>query len=468
MRYLAAMVGVAALTLTGFVGATAATAAPGGNAELGNIDATLTGSITLHKHVDDANSTDNNPAGDALEGVVFQYQRITNIDLTTSAGWATIEAAYATQPNAAPNMTGLTLGAAVEMPGTSATGVTSVSGLAVGAYYVTEIRPGDNLITAEALPFIVTLPEPNANGTWNYNVVAYPKNDIGTVTPTKTVSSPSQAVGLGGTVDWTVTAPVPATEVGYDEFVISDALTPGLTFVDWESVSLGATPLAEFNGTSGDYTIDPVTHDIVFTTTGVNTLDSALEDGNVTIFAVIRTTVSQVGIHTNQANITVNGNVFPTNIPQTNWAALELTKVDAGNENTVLEGAQFSVYELDGNGDRTGAAIATGTTDATGEVHWDLYVGSDSDTTMTVEVEETVPPQGYVLPADPVVGTYTLTAGATVAASTTTDVIENYQPTAPQLPLTGSTGTLVFMILGFGLVAGGGGLLVARRMRSRA
>ncbi|MFC5339049.1 SpaH/EbpB family LPXTG-anchored major pilin [Leucobacter denitrificans] len=464
LRRLAAGVGVLSLALVGFVGGNAASAATGGNAVAGSIDTTLTGSLTINKHESDPQSIAGNILGDPLEGVVFQIEPITNVDLTTEEGWTTIEAAYAPQPTAAPILTGLTLGTATSLTPTNASGVTVEDNLPVGAYYVTEISSGPNIITAPAIPFIITIPEPNANGTWNYNPVAYPKNDVGTVTPTKTVSDPIDGVlGLDKNVDWTISAPLPATSVGYTEFKISDSLDPDLTFVAWQSVSVGATPLTP--GT--DFSVNPTTHEIMFLAPGLLTLNNALEEGNVTVTAVLRTTVTEVGAHTNVANITVNGNTIPTNEPQTNWGALEIKKVDSENTQEVLGGADFEVYLADTNGDPTGTAIASGTTDATdGTLHFDFYIGSGATTSMTVVVVETVAPQGYVLPDDPTYGPFTITAGSTVTASTVYETIENYEPTAPNLPLTGSTGTMAFTLGGLALIAMGAGMMLVRRTRS--
>lgn len=468
LRRLAAGVGVLSLALVGFVGGNAAMADPGGDAEIGNIDNTLTGSLTIYKHVDDAESEPGDIVGDPLQGVIFQVQPITNVNLTTAAGWATIEAAYASQPDNPPVMTGLTLGTAVPLPATGLNGMATLSGLTVGAYYVTEIGSGDNLITAPAIPFIITIPEPNDNGTWNYNPVAYPKNDIGSVTPTKTVSEPINGVlGLNKQVDWTITAPVPGTSVGYDEFKISDNLVAGLTFDGWQSVSVGTTTLTP--GTQ--YTVDATTHEIVFTDGvggGLEVLNAALAEGDATVTAVLRTTVTTVGAHTNKATITVNGQTFPTNEPQTNWGALEILKVDSVVEDKVLPGATFDVYKADADGNPVGDPIASGTTsDPEGTLHFDFYIGTGDETEMDVVVEETAAPQGYVLPADPWFGPYTITAATTVVASTTSVTIENYEPEAPNLPLTGAAGTTAFTLGGLALVVVGGGLMLLRRNRSQ-
>ena len=60
-----------------------------------DLDATRTGSITIHKMVkDNTNGTtagngleDANASGDPLDGVTFTVEKLTNVDLTTQAGW---------------------------------------------------------------------------------------------------------------------------------------------------------------------------------------------------------------------------------------------------------------------------------------------------------------------------------------------------------------------------------------------
>lgn len=182
----------------------------------GDIDVDALGSITVHKYAEPdeatglphdgselaaADLTDLTP----LAGVRFSVQQVTSIDLTTTEGWAAADGLTVAQVQAAPH----TLGTATELA-TDDTGAARFGGLPVGVYLVTETDPGANPIAAPALPFLISIPMDIA-GEWVYDLHAYPKNSLTTIT--KAVDD-STGIGLSSSLTWTITASVAQLPAG--------------------------------------------------------------------------------------------------------------------------------------------------------------------------------------------------------------------------------------------------------------
>lgn len=96
---------VATVTVASLVGAPLAHAEP--------IEAGSTGSLTIHKHVQDEQySTPGSPAGDPLAGIEFTVTEVTHegepLDLSTAEGWELAEAVIDSDAPALPE--GFTLG----------------------------------------------------------------------------------------------------------------------------------------------------------------------------------------------------------------------------------------------------------------------------------------------------------------------------------------------------------------------
>ena len=145
----------------------------------------------------------------------------------------------------------------------------------------------------------------------------------------------------------------------------------------------------------------------------------------------------------------------------TNWARLDITKVESGSATTKLANAKFELYAADGQ-----TLLATGTTAVDGTLSFNVWVGNDQTVTRDVYLKETVAPQGYVLPADPWTGPITLTAGETAEASVVAHIIENHKAKGPNLPLTGGQGTMLFLIAGVAIIGAAGGTLIVRKARA--
>lgn len=504
IRAAAAAVGLGLAAALGF-------ASPAVAVGPGNIDPATPVSLTIHKYeqpaAGDLGAADGtelvNPAGTPLAGVEFTVQRVTSVDLMTNAGWATAE--------------GLTAATVLSDPatytlGTAVTGTTAADGSlvlsdaqldGVGLYLVQETGYGTNPIAAPAQPFLVSLPLPTANGTWNYDAHVYPKNALKVVT--KTVDD-SAAYVMGDTVDWTVTTAVPALPEGttYDQYAIGDLLDERLDFagatvtlVDGASrTTLVAgthyvqtvTTTAGPNGTSDAVLID-------FLPAGLALLDAV--SPAATIETVLSTTVNSIGDGTitnvaynfvNTPNITtdpttgapyVPGDPYypgtpgnpgtpvlpgdptypgtPSNEPATLWGELLVIKHAEGDQTQLLAGATFEVYALDANGARVGAAVATIRTDDLGQARVALRAGS-------YEIVETVAPAGYELDSTPIPVTI---AGGEVADTAVQALVPNTQVPAWQLPVTGGLGQTAFIIGGVGLLLAAMGIGLARGRKAR-
>lgn len=479
LERMAVTLGAIALSTIGMVGlGTAATAD-------GFTPPDHDGTLTLHKHVMDDASTDGNPAGEPLAGVTFSVQEIgvevdgvcTAIDLGTPAGWQQVDAAvdaHTTNPGAVP--TGYCA------LGTALTGVTDASGATPfealrGLYLVTETDPGPNMISQPAAPFLVTVPMPSGDNTWVYDVNAYPKNELTTTTPTKTVAANNGGdtpLVPGATVPWTITVPIPVAAFPYHAVTVTDVPTAGLTFSGFGALALNGTPLD-----AADYTISGTT--VTLTASGlakVNALVTGANAAEATLTADATTTVDadiDPGSFTNRADVTLNGTTTPTDQPRTLWGLLSVLKHKAGSESTVLAGAEFAVYAPSADGTcapyqaGTTAVVASGTTGSDGtweQVLWIANVQSDNTAAQTRDycLVETAAPAGYILDSAP-----RLVTLSSEAPSVTTYKFPNTPPNGPDLPLTGAGGTVAMALAGIGLVGiGTGAIVVSRRRRSNA
>lgn len=421
----------------------------------GDINPDAKGGLTVHKYdgAQGSDGGDGTPIGDtsgfgnALEGVEFTLIQI-DVDLLTSEGWQEAESYY-DDPGSAPTVSGTDKTAT-----TNASGEAYFGDLPVGAYLVTETNSGPNLITDPAAPFIVTIPLPHDDG-WLYDVHVYPKNVVGdTPEPTKTVGDPDNDVLPGSLVEWTITADVPPSALGYDEFILQDVLSSGLEFVEWAEISLGSHVFAQ----DDDYTVSADGSTVTFTQDG----RAVLSEGG-TLSATLVTKVLQAGIHANNAVITVDGNDLPTGYPTTSWATLKVVKFNEANSDDLLEGAEFNVVDLS-----TGEVIGTLTTGAAGTESITIWVGNNEQVTRDVQLVETKAPDGYVLPADPTVWEGTLTAGESAESSVTIAEVPNHEPEGPELPLTGAQGALWMTIIGLGLIGVGSAAVGIRRARSKS
>lgn len=430
----------------------------------GNIDTNEATSLTIHKYeqpngtlgVNDGSEIAD-PSGNPLAGVTFSVQQVTDIDLLNQADWSAAQALTVEQ--ALAGNLGTDLGGS-----TLADGSLAISGLPVGLYLVQETNAGSNNIVAPATPFLVAVPQPAGDGTWNYNVHVYPKNTL-LDQPTKAVDD-SASIELGDNIDWTIDTTVPVMSEGnaYTDFRIGDTLDSRLDYV-------GAT-VSGGNGltlATTDYVVSNNGQDVVvyLTQSGLDKINALTEPASIEV--VLTTSVNSIGdgTITNTAIVFVNDPTManggtPTNTPESFWGALEVVKHAAGDNTVVLEGAVFSLYLNSGTADApvAGELVQSGLTTAADGTF--LVEGLKAGEYVLVE---TAAPAGYQVDDTPI--------AATVIAGSIAEVdaiyIPNEQEPAFELPLTGASGTLAFTIIGLALIAvGAGGYAISRKQRTNA
>ncbi|WP_168201973.1 SpaH/EbpB family LPXTG-anchored major pilin [Glutamicibacter sp. ZJUTW] len=434
--------------------------------EVSDITPGTKGSIIVHKSSADPVAGLNNGTlldpdpgfGKGLDGVEFTLQPVLFdgdlIDLSTAEGWELAEALPSeTAGEALPE--GYSLGTGV--PQTTVGGVATFSGLELGLYLVTETDSGNNLINAAAAPFYVSIPYPNADSTWNYNVHVYPKNTLNTIHQHKTVDDTAKL--LGDVVTWTLVTDVPASDLPYKSYTLTDNLSANLEFISWESVSIGTLDL----DLDVHYEVSDDKSVITLTPLGLEELDDA---GATTVTAILKTKVVSIpegGVIENTAAVNINGTP-DQQTTNTNLGTLQLEKKAEGENGALLDGAVFELYgtEPDADGNATSAPIGEAKTTVDGKITWELHLGIEQDMQSSYWVKETKAPAGYVLPADPWSDELVVINGQILV-----ETITNHKPTGPDLPLTGASGTVLFTIAGVGLMAAAGGAVLVKRRRAR-
>lgn len=481
VRRIAVGGGILALALAGIVGTQSAATATDYELPPGD-----TGSLTINKHERAEGSTPGNPAGPGLEGIGFAIQSIGTgspcvaLDLTTMAGWESASAlvdAFTVGDQSLP--AGYCLAGSAINVTTGPGGTVTQTGLK-GLYWVTETSPGGHMITDPADPFIVAVPMPVPGDptSWDFSVEAYPKNETGTFTPSKTVNGENvgNAVTVGAIVPWEISTPIPVASFPYHTIVVTDNVGANHVFDEWGEVSLNGTLL---NGPddpgADDYTI--AGNVLTLTAAGlakVNAIVTGATAAPATLVTKLTTEITGndvVGARPNTATVTLNGQTGTTPTPVSNWGKLVINKHVVGNTQATLEGARFAVYV------ETAAGCAV---DVTGTPVWETPASPDpSDSTQSVLLwisntmpgdpvgtkdyclVETKAPTGHILDTTP--------REVTISSDNdwiTTLAFPNTPVDGPELPLTGSTGTMAFALVGFGLIGSAGVLFAVRRARS--
>lgn len=495
------LVGACAAVFAGAV----APAAPAQAAD--TIDPNAAVTLNIYKYVGDPVSPQPAPGTaptglDPLPGVTFEVKRLTNVDLTTSAGWATLSSVTAAQlsDGDTANDGGVTLGGPV-------TKVTDAQGLAsftnpdikVGAYLVTEKQLGNYTVAA---PFIVTLPHEGANGAWDYTQNVYPKNQK--IQPTKAVNDDKAT--LGQNTDYTVNLPVPAGDL--TAFGMEDQLVADLTLVA-SPVTVKASNTKVTLDPATDYTIDTANNKltVTFTEAGRKKLqEQRVSDPALAVSVGFSATVKSIptsGVITNTATlIGPNGMRITTDVDangdgkpdpaSTTFANLVVTKTGpAGTDNAALNGAVFELYRCTETAPGSGKYALSGnaltmSTDAQGKKGTTITTAkgvtggaastaqafavpvssTNTDATGTISetycVLETDAPAGFVRNPEPILVTYTPGEGGN-AGTLTASVMNQKNTILGNLPATGAWGVGLILLLGLVLVIRG--IVTSRRDR---
>ena len=213
-----------------------------------DLDTTRTGSLTIHKLIKDStNGTDagngledSTVTGDPLQGAHFQISKLTNVDLTTQAGWEKL-LSYNGDVAAAKN-DGTD---APEEHVTGADGKAVFPSVNLGAYIVEETVTPPGYVGSK--PFIITVPmtHPTDLNKWVYDVHAYPKNTKAGLE--KTVND-TDTPAVGSPISYTIKSDVPGVDT-LDYYDVVDQYDKRVQLPEAD------VTLKLINGKTGDVTL---------------------------------------------------------------------------------------------------------------------------------------------------------------------------------------------------------------------
>ena len=294
-----------------------------------------------------------------------------------------------------------------------------------------------------------------------------------------------KTVNVGDTVNFTVSATVPASAANYDvyPFTITDTASKGL------KVAAANTFKVQVDGRDVDsslYTVTQTGSAAVGTTTTI-TFASAKSLAGKTIVVSYTGTVTKDaltdlgGSVNNKAMITTNGGASGEGTTESKTYGFQFKKIGVDNDANALAGAQFVVKKKDGKflrqdteskawssvDDQTNATVFTSGAD--GLVQFKGLAAGD------YTVVETNAPNGYAqnfkVTFDVSIaenGTVTFTQDAlkqvTLPTGDQIATVKNVKSIA-QLPLTGAAGTTLFTVVA--LLVAGAGVTVAVKSRQR-
>lgn len=479
-----------------------------------DLDTNKTGSITIHKLVKDATNgttegnglVDPNATGTPLDGATFTVEKLTNVDLTTQAGWEKL-AGYNGNVDAAkadgvdPAVTKTTAGG----------GLAVFSGLHLGAYVVTETQTPAGYVGSK--PFIITVPmtHPTELNKWVYDVHAYPKNSKAGIE--KTVAD-ENTPAVGSAISYTIKSDVPAAEAldyydvvdQYDKRVELPEANVALKLINGKTGEVALTKGTDYTLISADGT-DHTTKfwTAEFTAAGRQKLLDNRKDDTTKVQMDLSGTVNEKvgtnGLFENKAILLPNapsngwkpnsGTVPPPDYPHSEvvskFGKVKITKVSAKDTTAKLAGAQFEVYKCTPqttptkNFDSVDATLdeklspagkETYETDANGEVTIDGLRNNDWANNAAVTnpgyycLVETKAPEGFELQTRPiafqVLQTNSTEANHYALETTVKDVPKNG---GFHLPLTGAAGVGVLIGAGALLVGGSGAIALANKRR---
>ena len=466
----AALLGAAALLFSGVAPVSATT----NNAP--QIDPQATGSITIHKLAQSGESGDADHQGEQLdlsgtplEGVEFTITNL-GVEPSTSAGWQEVEELRTMSPDLLVEQGDARPSDSRFSVTTNASGMAStdsVKELPVGVYLVEETDSGPHDTVEPVAPFLVSLPTAGPDNEWLYDVHAYPKNSVVSL---DMVADDSTAFGMNGTgnINWEIISAVPYLPAGKtlntfqikvdvtDRLALSEDVEENIQLeVGGQLVPLG-TYSAEVNE-QGILTVSPPQ--------GAGALNQ-YQGQNVRLIIATKMTQNEDRAGVVQAKATVHVNTDDTTsetkpaVAESEWGAVKV--ITRADRSAPLEGATYEVRRTqDGPAIRVGTETSF-TTGSNGEL---LIPGLRAgEQFWLVEIDT---PRGYT--AAPAKQFTVQTADlATVRPSEdhpNVIIFENQQVSGFALPITGSFGSLPFLIGGLLLVAIA--LIVNRSRRRR-
>lgn len=490
-------------------------------------------SLTIHKRVNSQtlrNATgqeDPEVGGKPLQGAKFTVRKLKG-DIRNQATLAqlTKKANAFNTPHSAEQLAEEDFdGAASTEVTTGDNGIAAFSGLAAGAYLVTEtetprIPDNDARAYVPSRPFIVFVPMTNPGGNgWNSNVHVYPKNSEAKVE--KTVVDANKHAETNGdsqatsNVTYTLDGVIPAAPQGRQlrDFKLTDSSNSAeLRFAENFVKSVKRIPADGTEANAVDlgpdtYRVSAVNADnlpanktniaqgadqafnIVVadpTAAGLKPGDKLRVEVEATLLQApdqnIENSVNESGIFRDPAQA-VDDTTFdtPNDKVVTRIGKIRVVKFEEGTENAEnpvrLAGAEFELF----NCAIPNTVVRKGITGENGEllfegIHVSDWVNNEAPAeNVKYCLRETKAPDGYtkvnevienieLLTADE--GTVTSGAGEQTVRLKSLNVSNRPTSEVPILPSTGGMGILIVALLGLGIIAGG--VYAARRNSAKA
>lgn len=366
-------------------------------------------------------------------------------------------------------------------------------------------------VTKTSVPFFVSLPFTDEDGTEVTDIYAYPKNSTGTVDINKkiasvnstTVNNTKANANIGDVINYEVSFNVPVPEKGLSALKVVDTMDKGLTFDN------SADAITIRRTTSGheadlvrdtDYAVTPVGGNGSATTITIDFasyLDELTANSTESFTITYKATLNDdavlgQGANKNKVELQWTNQGEPAHEPEpgneTKVFTYGIDLLKTGENNAPLENVEFTLtngedaaVNVTKVGDNTyytpGGDSNIVKTDAQGKINIRGLVPG------TYTLTETKTHTGYVLLKNPVTIVINQESAETGAATATVngkavtmekDELNESSLTAKvplnvvnskgfDLPQTGAAGTAVFAIAGIVLVAVAGALLIFRR-----
>ncbi|MGJ9424378.1 SpaH/EbpB family LPXTG-anchored major pilin [Nesterenkonia halotolerans] len=464
-----ALIGAFALLLSGVAPASATT---GGTP---TIDPSATGSITIHKLAQSDAGGDSSHQGEErdvsgtpLSGVEFTIRQVRGIELDSAAGWREMEQLNS-QPVDDKVLEGLESRlASPRVVETDGNGSAAAGGLPIGLYLVEETDSGENNVVEPVDPFLVSLPTAGAQNEWLYNVHAYPKNSV--VTIGMTVDE-KETFGLNnGPIDWTITTSVPRLPANenFESYELRVALDERLALPDG-ALQEASISIGDYRGSLSDVGAKIEDGALVISSSdaGVLALLGERQGQPVSITIPSRIVSNDIdgGSIQNTATVSVNGSAPFSAEAHTDWGAVKIIARTADSEQG-LEGGLYEVRRSSAGEPLEINDVSSFESNASGEV---IVPGLRAgDGYFLAEIQA---PRGYTQMSQPVpfdvqpAGTVEVEGAESPGGRHNVVVVEKTQVSGFALPITGSFGSLPFLLAGLLLVATA--LIVNRSRRRR-
>jgi fimbrial isopeptide formation D2 family protein len=270
---------------------------------------------------------------------------------------------------------------------TDSNGAVTISGLDIGVYLYYEVSvPSGQGLQLNPQPYLVTLPmtHPTALNSWVYDVYVYPKNNKLGITKTVKDNTDEETPGTpdvdgavlpGDTIEWTITADIPAVSLPAKIFsyTISDIFPSGVEVLDPVVTSVyidTATPLVlDLTQTglpeSGKYYLDSDADAQADPEVPATYFDLTVDPATITahpgkkVVVKVQATVLDAETITNFAKLTVkfdnngdndmdDGEDQTTDVTSedvdSKWGIPGIIKVGDSLTGPILPGTEFKVY----------------------------------------------------------------------------------------------------------------------------